>query len=95
MAGNRGRSGPIWRRLVAIVRSEEPNCWLCGQPWDPHAKPRTRWAFSVDHIEPVDARPDLIYHRSNVHAAHYGCNSSRGATYGNQKRNGRPSLLRL
>ncbi len=95
MGSNRGRTGPIWRRLVALVRSEEPNCWLCGQPIDHTAKPRSRWSFSVDHIIPVDERPDLIYERSNVHAAHYGCNSSRGATYGNQKHGGRPSMLRL
>ncbi len=97
MAGNRGRRGPIWDALRALVFAEETHCWLCGERVDQTIPAPDRWSRSVDHVIPVDLRPDLIYRRSNVRLAHRGCNSSAGATYGNhiRKHGRRPVLRRL
>ena len=73
-ASARGRA---WNRICKQVLAEEPNCWLCGQPLDFHATPRTHWAPSVDHIIPV-SQGGPILHRSNLRAAHYGHNRERG-----------------
>jgi 5-methylcytosine-specific restriction endonuclease McrA len=73
-----GRVGQAWNRLRKQVLAEEPNCWLCGQPVDYHAVPRTRWAPSVDHIVPL-IRGGSPLDRGNLHTAHHGCNASRKA----------------
>lgn len=87
MASNKGRRGQRWRKLVAQVKAEETHCWLCGQYVDPrYTYPDSRCA-SVDHVIEVDKAPHLMYERSNTRLACFGCNSSRGATYGNHKRN--------
>ena len=73
------RRGRPWRRLTAQVRREERTCWLCLAPIDltlPRRHPRS---FSVDHVIPVSLAPHLEYVRTNLRAAHYGCNSARGA----------------
>jgi 5-methylcytosine-specific restriction endonuclease McrA len=76
MTYNPGRSGLAWTRIRKQVLTEEPNCWLCGQPLDFHAKPRTRWAPSVDHVLPLN-RGGPPLDRRNLRAAHLGCNSRR------------------
>jgi 5-methylcytosine-specific restriction endonuclease McrA len=78
MTYNKGRQGRPWWRLRRQVLREEPNCWLCGAPIDFHAEPRSRWAPSVDHVVPLSPPwngPPLD--RTNLRAAHYGCNSAR------------------
>jgi 5-methylcytosine-specific restriction endonuclease McrA len=78
MTGRRpGRGGAAWVALVRQVRREEDTCWLCRRPIDPDAAPKTRWAFSVDHVVPL-SRGGHPLHRDNARAAHYGCNSARG-----------------
>lgn len=69
----------VWRALRAEVRREEPCCWRCGGEWDPDAPARTWWSFSVDHVLPASTHPHLALVRDNLRAAHYGCNSARGA----------------
>lgn len=71
------RSGRVWRALQRQVYAEESICWLCHTPVDFHAKPRTRWSKSVDHVKPVTTHPHLALVRSNLRLAHYGCNSRR------------------
>lgn len=68
----------LWRALRADVKQHEPLCWLCLKPWDPDAKPKTDWAFSVDHVLPASTHRELRYVRSNLRAAHYACNRNRG-----------------
>jgi 5-methylcytosine-specific restriction endonuclease McrA len=64
--------------LRKIVKQQEPNCAICGLPWDPHAAPRTPRSFTLDHITPM-SRGGSLTDRSNVRAAHYSCNARRGA----------------
>jgi 5-methylcytosine-specific restriction endonuclease McrA len=73
-----GRAGKPRAQLGAIVRAEETTCWRCGHPIDKRLPPRHRESFSVDHIIPISINPGLAYVRSNLRAAHYGCNSARG-----------------
>lgn len=73
------RSGRVWRAIQRQVYTEESICWLCLEPVDFDAPPRTKWSKSVDHIKPVATHPHLALERSNCRLAHYGCNSSRQA----------------
>jgi 5-methylcytosine-specific restriction endonuclease McrA len=66
-----------WQRLRARVLAEEPLCWICGLPWDDTAPPRSRWYPSVDHVIAHTQGGDT-YARSNLRAAHHGCNSRKG-----------------
>lgn len=78
----RKRRGHTWRKLKRRVAREEHVCWLCGEPIDDELDfpdPRSR---SVDHVEPVAVRPELEYVRSNLRAAHLGCNQRRGKRQG-------------
>lgn len=74
----RGRADHIRRKIAAVVKDEEPNCWLCGKPIDPRLSYPHPFSFSVDHIEPVVLRPDLEYTASNCRASHLRCNQKRG-----------------
>ena len=73
------RKGAAWENLRAQVFAEESVCWLCLELVDFDAPPRSRRSPSVDHIKPVATHPHLAMVRSNLHLAHYGCNSSRSA----------------
>ena len=70
--------GRRWQNLTRRVLNEESVCWLCGLPLDFAADPRTRWSPSVDHIIPR-SKGGSVYDRANLRAAHYRCNSARGA----------------
>jgi 5-methylcytosine-specific restriction endonuclease McrA len=77
-----------WQQVCKQVLRPGSICAICFDPIDFNAKPRTRWSGSVDHIVPIvhgGSPLDL----SNVRAAHYGCNSSRGARTPTQRINSR------
>ena len=58
MARSKGRTGRPWRTLHALIRSYQLPCWLCGQPINYTAPPRTRWSFTVDHAQPISKGGD-------------------------------------
>ena len=75
------RSGHRYRQLARQVRATETHCYRCGQPidWsipyrDPHTGEVRMDAGTVEHINAVSKRPDLIYDRANAAASHRGCN---------------------
>jgi 5-methylcytosine-specific restriction endonuclease McrA len=74
-------SGRPRRRLVAQVRMEEPNCWLCGYPIDLTLPPSHFMSSTVDEVIPrsrsVDRRRAAL-DRANCRHAHRLCNSQRG-----------------
>jgi hypothetical protein len=75
---SKGRTGRPWRLLAARVRAEEPSCRYCGKEllYDvPIGHPDRG---TVDHIIPLDERPDLALDRDNVCGACHACNSAKG-----------------
>ncbi|WP_424139887.1 HNH endonuclease signature motif containing protein [Roseomonas chloroacetimidivorans] len=68
-----------WRKLRAVVLAEEPLCRFCL------AHGMLTPATEVDHIETVEARPDLRLVRSNLRSLCKPHHSSRTAS-GNQDR---------
>ncbi|MGN7136781.1 HNH endonuclease [Streptomyces pseudogriseolus] len=77
MAGN-PRNGRPYRRLVDWLRAQRLPCWLCGRDIGYDLDPRHPLSFTLDHMQPVSKRPDLLLSRENARAAHRRCNSSRG-----------------
>lgn len=75
------RASRRWRRLSAQILAGSTHCWLCHHPLDFGAPPRTRWAPSVDHIQSLEDGGDP-FDPQNLRAAHYGCNSAKGARSG-------------
>jgi 5-methylcytosine-specific restriction endonuclease McrA len=74
MASNRkDLQTAAWKRLRNRLRAQRLPCALCGAPIDYDAAPRTRWAFSVDHVVPVSVGGDV----DMVQAAHFGCNGRK------------------
>lgn len=65
-------------RLRAMCQRNDTPCQLCGQPIDWQARPKSRWAFSADHIDPVSLGGDL----SLLQGTHAGCNSRKGNRVG-------------
>lgn len=82
---NGGRRGKRYLKLCAQVRARRLPCALCGQPIDYNAPPRSRWSFSLEHIESL-VHGGALLDPANATAAHYGCNSRRGGA----TRRGRP-----
>lgn len=72
-----GRVGRPYLRAASLLRAQRHDCWLCGQPIDYLAPPRTRWSFSLDHADPLSKGGEPL-DPTNHRAAHYGCNSRRG-----------------
>lgn len=64
-------------RLRIGSRSLGRPCWLCGQAIDYDLVWPDPRSFSLDHIKPRSARPDLEHEPTNHAPAHLGCNSSR------------------
>jgi len=75
--------GHAWNEARARFKTEcqkvNAPCWLCMQPIDYTAEPRTPASFSADHVTPTSLGGDPT-RSSNLRPAHYGCNSSRGNT---------------
>lgn len=74
-------SGLHRKRLVAQVRLEEPNCWLCGYPIDLELPTNHPMGSTVDEIIPRSRAADkrrAALTRSNCRHAHRRCNSARG-----------------
>lgn len=76
MANTRGSRRQ--KRLAANLRAQRRPCCICRQPIDyslqwPHPD-----SFSVEHILPWSTHPHLREDPSNLDAAHYSCNSSKG-----------------
>jgi 5-methylcytosine-specific restriction endonuclease McrA len=74
--------GRAWNTNRAIhrahARTTDERCWICGQPIDWTAPPRTPRSYSTDHHTPTSlGGGDAL---ANLKTAHYGCNSSRGNT---------------
>jgi 5-methylcytosine-specific restriction endonuclease McrA len=58
------------------ARTQGEPCWICHEPIDWSAAPRTPRSYSTDHVTPTShGGTDAM---SNLRTAHYGCNSSRG-----------------
>ena len=72
------RRSLAWAALCRQVYAEESVCWLCLQPVDFTAPPRTKWSRSVDHVKAVTTHPHLVLVRANLRLAHYSCNSRKG-----------------
>ena len=64
-----------YRLLARRVRREEQTCWLCLEPIDMTALPRSPRSWSLDHVIPL-ARGGAPLDRGNARAAHLGCNSA-------------------
>lgn len=77
--------GGSWQAIARAVRQRAANgepCWICGgridtrPPSEGGPEPRTRWAFSADHLKPRSKGGQSTL--ANAAPAHYGCNSARG-----------------
>jgi 5-methylcytosine-specific restriction endonuclease McrA len=77
-----------WRQVRTRVLRDAEVCAICGGLLDFDAPPRSPLAPSVDHVlpisqiralyDPIEARRVAV-DPSLLRAAHYGCNSRRGA----------------
>lgn len=75
---NIGRGDRRFKEISARLRKERPPvCWLCSEPIDLNAPPRTARSWSLDHIKPLSEGGDP-YDESNLAPAHVGCNSRKG-----------------
>jgi hypothetical protein len=71
-----GRTGYRWRKLRAEVLAEEPDCWICGWRINPAVPNPEYLSPSVDHVVPL-VEGGHPTDRSNLRAAHLGCNRER------------------
>jgi 5-methylcytosine-specific restriction endonuclease McrA len=72
--------GRPWDRQRAThyreAKARNEPCWICKQPIDWAAPPRTPRSYSTDHQTPTShGGGDAL---SNLRTSHYGCNSARG-----------------
>jgi 5-methylcytosine-specific restriction endonuclease McrA len=81
-----GIVGAQWLKVREVVRQQVKAgrpCAICLRPIDLRSPdqggppPRTRWSFSVDHLEPR-SKGGAHFALANLRPAHYGCNSRRG-----------------
>ena len=79
------RDSGKWRALRARMRRTATHCAICGTLLD-HTNPRGKRYPQVDHIVPLDTRPDLAFVPSNLRVLCAGCNCSLGARHGNRAR---------
>jgi len=62
----------------AIYARDKWACQICAHPVDMNAKHPSRWAPTLDHIEPQSATLIPDHSPSNLRLAHSWCNSARG-----------------
>lgn len=75
---------PEYRAARKALRALGRPCWLCGKPIRYDLKGPHPLSFTADHVvEPGRCDPAMVNDPSNLRPAHYGCNSRRGAHYGN------------
>lgn len=70
---DRRRSSARWQRLRRIVLTREPTCRLC------RAEGRTELATQVDHIEPIQRRPELAFVEANLQPLCRACHDAKSA----------------
>lgn len=63
-----------YRTMVARLRSQHLDCWLCNQPIDYDAPPMSKWSFSADHVVPLNKGGHIF---GELKASHWICNTSR------------------
>lgn len=75
-------------RMQCFRRDRDNNakCRWCPDPIDYSLGPYTRggnvWAWSPEHVKPRSLYPHLALDPSNIVAAHFHCNASRGTKAG-------------
>ena len=68
--------GPTWIALTRLAkRTYPPTCWLCGRDIDLKAK--GRWAWTLDHLDPITTHGTQIPTIDRVRPAHLRCNVIR------------------
>lgn len=72
----RRSNGSARNRVIAAVRREESECWLCGKPVDRTLPPWLPASPEVDEIVPVAFGGDP-FDRANCRLAHRACNRAR------------------
>lgn len=76
--GNPRRTNSSRRnKVVARVKAEESDCWLCGLPVDKTLPPRLPTSPEVHEVIPVSRGGDP-YDRANCHLTHRLCNQRQG-----------------
>lgn len=66
------------KRVTDHVRARGRPCCICTHPIDYSLSWPNPRSFSVQHILPRSARPDLTFDVANCDAAHLDCNVSQG-----------------
>ena len=78
MSKGRGRYSQNYRKIRRHLLANATHCAICGQPFDPDAKPHTSGYPTLDHIVPLSVNSDLAETVANLRPAHMACNSGRG-----------------
>ena len=63
-----------WTNLSRTLRAQAGRCAACGDP-------RSAADLTVDHIEPLAARPDLAYEPSNLRVLCRDCHAELDDAY--------------
>lgn len=80
--------GTAWQRLrKQALRTYPPICWLCGRDID--LKARGRWAWTLDHLDPITTHGTTIPTLDRVRPAHLRCNVIRANSAKGRRTRGR------
>lgn len=77
MANPRRSNGHRRDQVVARVKREESDCWLCGEPVDKTLPPFLDGSPEIDEVVPVSLGGSP-FDRRNCRLAHRLCNIRRG-----------------
>lgn len=73
-------------QCFARDRANEATCVWCGEPIDyslgPYSRGGDTMAWSPEHLKPRSRYPGLALEPTNIVAAHFHCNASRGTKAG-------------